>query len=84
MKPIEFPGVNVILGKNQPEYQPLPVMVFDTPEREMISCWELTDEEVSEIVKNKKIYFQQMTFGNPFQPVLPMVNLEDGIQLITE
>lgn len=26
MKPIEFPGVNVVFAKDQPEYMPLPAM----------------------------------------------------------
>ena len=26
MKPVEFPGVNVIFAKDQPEYMPLPAM----------------------------------------------------------
>ena len=26
MKPVEFPGVNVVFAKDQPEYVPLPAM----------------------------------------------------------
>lgn len=26
MKPVEFPGVNVVFAKDQPEYMPLPAM----------------------------------------------------------
>ena len=32
MKPVEFPGVNVVFAKDQPEYVPLPAMkVPDDP-----------------------------------------------------
>lgn len=33
MKPVEFPGVNVVFAKDQPEYIPLPAMEFQTTRR---------------------------------------------------
>lgn len=36
---------------------------------EMVACFELTDEEVAEIVKTKKLWYRQMIFGNKFQPM---------------
>lgn len=91
MKPIEFKGQNVIFGANQPEYLPLPAMLLPGIEGEAISCWELTTEEVHQIVSTHKIYISQLCFThkndkgedviNPLQPILPMVDLSDNILL---
>lgn len=78
MKAIRFTGVNKTYGENQPQYIPLPVMKF--PDGMMISCWELTDEEVEEIVKNKKLYISMMTFNHPLQPHRPAAHLSDLVE----
>lgn len=82
MRPIDFPGVNHVFAKDQPEYQPLPVMALGDQEGSVISCWQLTDEEKTEIANTGKLYLKQLTFGNPLQPILPTVDLSDGIDLI--
>lgn len=82
MKPIEFPGVNITLAKDQPEYQPLPAMRLEDGYGSVITCWELTDEEIETIVRSKRLYLKQLTFGSPLQPILPTVDLSDGIDLI--
>lgn len=79
MKPKDFKGQNVIFAKDQLEYQPLPAQVF--PDGTVITCWELTEQELMDITKNKCFYLQQLTFNQPLQPILPLVNLEDGIDL---
>lgn len=79
MKPIKFKGVNRTFGANQPEYRPLPALV--TPDGQVVTCWEFTDEEVEVLIKNKCIYIQQLTFNQPFQPILPIVELGDDIDL---
>lgn len=73
MKPVEFTGCNVLFGADQPEYLPLPALRL--PDGDVITCWEITDEELSEIVKTKRIYFSQLTFYQALQPILPMSNL---------
>lgn len=70
MKPIKFEGVNRTYAEDQPEYQPLPVMAIPSPEGVVISCWEVSDEEIEEIKKNRRIYLSQWTFNQPLQPVL--------------
>lgn len=82
MKPIQFPGQNVVFGANQPEYQPLPAMKL--PDGEVITCWELTDDEILRIQESKKIYFSQLTFNQPLQAILPMVDLGDKFELTNE
>lgn len=79
MTPIEFKGCNVIFGKDQPEYLPLPAMRM--PDGQVITCWQLTDEEVETMVKNRCIYFQQLTFNQSLQPIKPLVELGDDLVL---
>lgn len=80
MKPIEFNGQNVVYGENQPEYLPLPALKL--PDGQVITCWELSDEEIEVIVKNKKMYLSQLTFNHPLQPILPVTELSDLITYI--
>jgi hypothetical protein len=79
MKPIEFTGCNIVYGKGQEEYQPLPAI--KCPDGQVITCWELTPEEIEQVRINGKIYLQQLTFNQPLQPILPIVNLEDGLAI---
>lgn len=51
------------------------------PDGEVYSCWELSDEEIADVIKNRCIYLKQLTFNNPLQPILPLVKLEDGLML---
>ncbi len=85
MRAVEFPQANTILGASQPQYIPLPAHWDKTsPEQAMTSCFELTDEEVEEIVRTRRIWNTQLTFGrgyhpvrmscsNPFEPQAPVV-----------
>ena len=79
MRPISFPGCNTIYGKGQEEYQQLPAMKM--PDGEVITCWELTEEELEVVCKSGKIYFQQLTFNQPLQPIMPVVELGDNLNL---
>lgn len=60
MKPVEFIGQNKVFGKDQPEYLPLPVLMT---EDRVITCWELTDEELAEVILTKRIWLQILTHG---------------------
>jgi hypothetical protein len=83
MKSVKFPEVNLALAEEQVEYETLHVYVEPkivphptVPGKEvtiaysMTSCFELTDAEIEEIVKTRKVWHRQMTFGNQFQPIL--------------
>ncbi|MBQ9655953.1 MAG: hypothetical protein IJV38_08020 [Prevotella sp.] len=76
MKPVEFAEANATFGANQPEYQPLPAMVIGDA---VVSCWELTDEEKQQVMKEGKIWLGVMTFGQALQPVLLTCNKSDVI-----
>ena len=67
MKPVTFPGVNVVYAEHQPEYIPLPAIRF--PKGETIQCWEFTPEEVEEINRTGRVFVGQWTFGQSLQPI---------------
>lgn len=72
MNPVKFPGCNVVYGKDQENYIPLPAN-FSQKTGMAITQWEFSDEEVAEIVKNKRMFIGISTFGKPLQPILPTV-----------
>lgn len=81
MKPVDFEGANLKIAEHQPEYITLPAMV--TEGGEVVSCWEFSDEELAEVMKTKRVYFLQNTFGDALQPIRAAVALydrEDGIE----
>jgi hypothetical protein len=70
MLPVKFSEANETLAKDQPQYTPLPVHVGSKEDGfPMTACFELTDEEVAEIIATRKLWYTQTTFGHPFQPV---------------
>jgi len=71
MHPVEFEGHNIVFAKDQPEYQSLPALrLIDDPFGTVITCWQLTPEELEEVNKTGKVYLSQLTFNGPLQPVL--------------
>jgi hypothetical protein len=71
MTPQEFKEQNVVFGKDQPQYNPLPAFV--DKEGIVVTCWELTKEERKLFLKTGKIYIQQMTFNKGLNPILPSI-----------
>ncbi len=69
MKPIEFPEQNVVFAKDQLEYNPLPAHRTEDRESAVTSCWELSDEDLAEITKTRRIYVTLLTFRHPLQPI---------------
>lgn len=72
MKSLDFPEAVIAIAKEQTEYNTLYCFVGNIEERPMICQFELTDEEVADIVKNKKLFYSQYTFGNYYQPMAIM------------
>lgn len=85
MKAVDFPQRNVMLAEDQPEYETLPVhletkeiIVPNGPHNpmtkqipwQMTACFELSDEEIAQIVANRKIWYKQCLFGHNFQPMV--------------
>lgn len=79
MKPIEFKGQNIIFAKDQPEYQPLPALRM--PDGEVITCWQFSDDEWERMSKNRCFYLSQLTFNGALQPIMPMAELGDNIEI---
>ena len=80
MKPIPFNGQNVVYAENQKEYEPLPA--HRSEDGVVTSCWELDDEDIAHIIKERKLFVQQMTFNSPLQPInilhnVIFLNVED-------
>uniref|UniRef100_A0A6M3L257 Uncharacterized protein n=1 Tax=viral metagenome TaxID=1070528 RepID=A0A6M3L257_9ZZZZ len=68
MKIVKFEGHNVIYAKDQPEYQPLPVLKFE--DGKVISCWKLSFIEKIKVLFTGKIWLSVLTFNHPLQPLL--------------
>lgn len=68
MKPTEFEGHNIVLGKGQPQYMELPALSCDDSAGTVWSCWELDDADLEDLMKTRKIWVGQLTFGNLFSP----------------
>jgi hypothetical protein len=79
MKPVEFKGCNARLGSNQEEYESLPAIYLPVKTGDVVSCWELDDDELREIIETKKVYLVQLTCGNPYQANRMSPKLEDLI-----
>lgn len=67
MIPLYFPGHNIIFGKNQEGIQPLPAII--NQDGRVITCWQLTDEEIEIIKKSKCLFIGVETFNQPLQPL---------------
>lgn len=55
MKPIEFPEQNIVLGKDQPQYQPLPAYRGDD---QVITCWQLSLRDRIKLLFIGKLYLR--------------------------
>lgn len=75
---IEFPEVNAHMGKGQEEYETLPAF-FNRQEGSVTFCFQLNKEELEEVNRTGVIYFKQMTFGKPMQPVAMSTQKEELI-----
>jgi len=68
MTPKQFKEVNVTFAKNQPEYQPLPAFRNDSPQGEVITCWNLTFRERLRILFKGELWLSMLTFNKPLTP----------------
>lgn len=56
------------VAEHQEEYNTLPVLYSDDGQQ-CTSRWELSEEEVAEIIRSRSIFLTMLTFGQPLQPV---------------
>ena len=69
----------MVYGEGQEDCQPLPALKL--PDGQVITCWEFAEEEEIQDIVKKYMYINQLTFNGHLQPILPVVNLEDGLNL---
>ncbi len=71
MEPAKFDEVNAVYGANQPEYKPLPAERRGKAQTgEVLTCWQLSPEELIKVQETGQIWLSMLTFGQPLQPVL--------------
>lgn len=80
MEPINFKGANVVYGKDQPEYLPLPAKKRDA-RGEVITCWQLSPEELKKVQETGVIWCSILTFNQPLQPILLATEILDTTEL---
>lgn len=68
-------GIEIVLGKNQRQYIPLPAVYLSTPTVPMLTRWRFSDEERAQIAAGADIVLTQLTFGTPFSPVHLQVSM---------
>jgi len=71
MKSIEFPEQTHKIAEHQEDYQTLPAYI-DAGDGIVTCCFELTDEEVDEVIKTKQIWHTQYIGNDPMQPIMMM------------
>jgi hypothetical protein len=69
MIPVQFPEANATLARDQEDYEPLPVHLFQDAEGRVAMCFRLSPAELEEIARTKTLWIQQLTFGRRFQPI---------------
>ena len=74
MNPIEFKEQNKIYAKDQPQYLPLPVYEDNEQGGRVFHCWKLTFKERIKLLFTGKLWINVLNFGEPLQPIKPMVN----------
>lgn len=69
MKPIKNENTNDVLlpPEGSEDIIPLPIarIVFSDGTQAVESCWELTEDEIQEIIKTKRIYFLSISRTHP-------------------
>lgn len=76
--------IEVVLGKDQPEYIPLPAVYLNVRSVPMITRWRFTKDEREAIASGADIVLTQLTFGLPFSPVHLQVSMPDEMPILVE
>lgn len=70
MKAVKFEQCNITYAEDQPQYTPLPAYKEPGEVGRVITCHELTKDELEEVQKTGKVWLAMLTFNKPMQPVL--------------
>lgn len=74
MEPIEFEEANVVFGKDQPPYLPLPAYCDDVQGGRIFHCWQLSWWERFKILFTGRLWISVLTFNKKLQPIKPMAD----------
>jgi hypothetical protein len=79
MKPIQFDQCNKVFGEHQPEVNPLPAL--QTKNGDVVTCWELTPEEVEVVKQTGKIWlFVKLPPNQLLQPLYMTVDKNELLE----
>lgn len=85
MKPIEFKEQNIVVAKDQPEYQPLPALIGESQKGEVITCWNLSFKERLILLFTGKVWMMLLMFRNSegkLNPITPSFLTVDKSDII--
>lgn len=68
MKAVKFKEQNVVFAEDQPEYTPLPALVLNTDDGQVVSCWKLSFRERVRVLFTGRIWMSLLSFGKPLTP----------------
>jgi hypothetical protein len=72
----------VVYAKDQPEYQPLPVL---RTEKALLSRWRLSEAERAHIAAGGDLFVCVLHFGGTLQPMMPIADTpERAMQIMVE
>lgn len=78
MKPIDFPQADIVIGRDQPAYLPLPACIRDSDgSRVVTSCWKMDWRDRLWALFTGRVYISQMTFGGKLQPLRVTMEFEE-------
>jgi len=69
MTPKKFKEQNIVFAENQPEYIPLPAFKNDSPQGEVITCWNLSFKERLRVLFFGEIWMSLLSFNRPLTPI---------------
>lgn len=59
----------IVMAKDQPEYNPLRCLLGNTPEGERLSRWTLTEDQRKAVANGADIFLELLTFNRPMNPI---------------
>jgi len=69
MHPIDFKEANIVFGKDQPEYLPLPAHKTENDHGEIVTAWKLSFIERIIVLFTGIVWVNCLTFNQPLQPL---------------
>jgi hypothetical protein len=85
MNLIEFNGQNVVIAKDQPEYNPLPAYrIPGDAHGRLVCCWKLSWRERVRLLITGELWHTILTFNQQLQPQLIEVKRPEYIPYVEE